>query len=165
MKRALGLAAALLAATAGSAGAGAADPLPRIESIHMSVKVFAVAGGNTEGVLDKRRRVPRGTRMRVTLSRPGLVQLVAQSRAPGRVNARGDCVRETRRNDDGRSCEFLRDRMKILLAGREGRNRLFFTGRAPGKVLRPGPYQFSITASNGVQETEPETVFFRIVPR
>jgi hypothetical protein len=165
MTRALGLAAALLVATATSAGAGAADPLPRIESVHMSVKVFAVANGNTAGVIGKRRQAPRGTRMRITLSNPGLVQIVAQSRAPGRVNSRGDCVRETHRNHDGRSCEFLRDRMKVLLAGKKGRNKLLFTGRGRGKVLRPGPYQFSITASNGVEDTEPETVFFRIVPR
>jgi hypothetical protein len=163
MRRAFGLAVALLAATAPSVGAGAADPLPRIESVHMSVKVFAVARGSTPGVLD--RRAPRGTRMRVTLSHPGLLRLVAQSRAPGRVSARGDCVRETRRNRDRRACEFLRDRMTILQAGRKGRNKLRFTGRGGGVVLRPGPYQFTITASNGVDESRPETVFFRIVPR
>ncbi len=144
-------------------GAGGADPVPKIESVHMSVKVFAVARQKTEGVVEKR-RAPRGTRMRVTLSRPGLLQLVAQSRAPGRVNAHGDCVRETHRNRDRRSCEFLRDRMKILRAADAGRNRLFFTGRGGGVVLRPGPYQFTITASNGVRNSRPETVYFRILP-
>jgi hypothetical protein len=165
MTRALGLAGAVLLAAASAAGAGAVDPVPRIESVHMSVKVFAVAKADTPDVIGTRRRVPRGTRIRVTLSDPGLLQLVAQSRAPGRVNARGDCVRETRRNHDRRSCEFLRPRMTILRVAREGRNRLRFTGRAPGVRLRPGPYVFTITASNGVEESEPETVFFRIVPR
>jgi hypothetical protein len=164
MTRALGLAVALLAATAPAVGAGSADPLPRIESVHMSVKVFAVANGNTPGVVGKR-KAPRGTRIRVTLSHPGLLQLVAQSRGAGRMNARGDCVRETRRNRGRRECEFLRDRMKILQAARKGRNRLDFTGRGGGVVLKPGPYQFTITASNGAEESEPETAFFRIVPR
>jgi hypothetical protein len=165
MTRALGLAGVLLATIVPPVGAGAVDPLPRIESIHMSVKVFAVAKGDTPDVIGSRRRAPRGTRIRVTLSHPGLLQLVAQSRAPGRVNARGDCVRETRRNHGRRECEFLRDRMTILRAARKGRNKLVFTGRAPGVVLGPGPYVFTITASNGVDESDPETVFFRIVRR
>jgi hypothetical protein len=46
----------------------------------------------------------------------------------------------------------------------KGRNRFAFTGRAPGVALKPGPYQFTITASNGVQDSAPEVVRFRVVP-
>jgi hypothetical protein len=54
--------------------------------------------------------------------------------------------------------------MKILRAAVKGRNRFLFTGRAPGVVLKPGPYQFTITASNGVTDSAPEVVRFRIIP-
>jgi hypothetical protein len=159
-----GIAVTLLAAAASPSGAGVAGPVPEIESVHMTVKVFAVGKGNTADVVGKG-RIRRGTRIRVTLNHPGLLQLLAQSRAPGRVNRGGKCVRETHANRNRPDCDFLRTRMTILRAtGIEGRNKFLFTGRAPGVVLKPGPYQFTITASNGVQDSAERVVRFRIIP-
>jgi hypothetical protein len=160
----VGIAVTLLAVMAPPTGAGTAGPVPKIESVHMTVKVFAVAKGNTADVVPKG-RIRRGTRIRVTLSHPGLLQLLAQSRAPGRVNRGGKCVRETHANHNRPDCDFLRTRMEILRAAAiGGRNKFAFTGRAPGVVLKPGPYQFTITASNGVQDSAEDVVRFRIVP-
>ena len=158
------LAIALLAA-ASPVGAGqAATPVPEIESVHMTVKVFAVAKGNsTDAVAAK--RIRRGTRIRVTLSRPGTLQLLAQKRGQGRVARSGDCVRQTHSNRRRPDCTLLRTRMTLLRAAAvKGRNRFVFTGRAPGVVLKPGPYQFTITASNGVEESAERVVRFRIIP-
>jgi hypothetical protein len=156
----------LLAAAVPPAGAGTAEPVPEIESVHMTFKVFAVAKGNTADVVGNGKgQAARGTRIRVTLSDPGILQLLAQSRGEGRVNAGGKCVRETRGNRKRPDCTLLRTRMTILRAPAvAGRNRFVFTGRAPGVKLKPGPYQFTITASNGVTDSEPEEVRFRIVP-
>jgi hypothetical protein len=140
------------------------DPVPRIESVHMTLKTFAVAKRNTLEVA-RRHRVRRGTRIRVTLSSPGLLELLAQKRDKGRASARGGCVPETHRNRKRPACDLITTRMRIFRpTARKGRNRFIFTGRAPGVVLRPGPYQFTITASNGVTDSAPEVVRFRIVP-
>jgi len=153
----------LAIAVAGAPGVGgAAETAPRILSVHMSNKVFAVGPRNTPLMLA--RRLKRGTKLRVTLSKRGKIVVLAQRRVHGRV-VRGECVPRTRRNRRRRKCTVVKTRMTLTRAGRAGKNTIPFSGRAKGIVLSPGAFQFSIRARalEGTQRSDKRVVRFRIV--
>jgi hypothetical protein len=60
-------------------------------------------------------------------------------------------------------CNVLKTKMTLTRTGHAGRNGIPFSGRADGVVLRPGAFQFSVTAVNVTKKSEVRTLFFRIV--
>src|SRR3954462_7331799 len=140
-----GVGAAILIATVlvPSAG-GVGGTAPRIRSVHLSNKVFAVGPGNTP--LQPARRTKVGTKLRVTLTKAGQIIVVVQRRAHGRRAAAGDCVPLRHGNRHRPKCTRLSTKMTLTRIGHAGKNGIRFSGRSDGIVLNPGAFQFSIRA-------------------
>jgi len=155
------VAAAALVPAAGGASA------PKIRSVHMSVKVFALGDWNTpldptSGVEAKRAKVHRGTQLRVTLNKAATLVVVAQKLKRGR-RVNGQCVKVRHGNRNQPACKRRVNKMKLVRDAHAGKNPIHFSGRSDGKVLRPGPYQFVIHAERDGLRSEKRTVHFRIV--
>ncbi len=158
---------ASVAAAAGLASVAGAASAPKIRSVHMSVKIFAVGDWNTPldttgGTEAKRAKVHRGTQLRVTLNKAATLVVVAQKLKRGR-RVNGECVKVRHGNRHQPSCKRRVNKMKLVRDAHAGKNPIHFSGRSDGKVLRPGPYQFVIHAEKDGLRSEKRTVRFRIV--
>jgi TolB protein len=140
----------------GATGGGAG----RLSRLRISPNPFAVAAGNTATIAAAPgRRSPRGTMIRYTLARAGLVTLKIFRARTGRRAASGRCVAPTRANRTRRRCTRLTAVRTLLRRGRQGPNAVAFTGRVGRRALPAGTYRLSASTSNT------STVAFRIVRR
>jgi hypothetical protein len=153
--------AALLAAVAAAAAPAGA---PHITGVHLSNKTFAVGPAATPvSEAKKHKRVKFGTKLRVTLGAPGEITFRVQSRAHGR-RVDGSCVPITKKNRHHPPCPRLHTLMTITRAGQEGRNTLNFSGRTESRTLKPGAYQFAVSAANDAGSSPERELRFRVVP-
>ena len=137
---------------------------PVITGAFATNPVFAV---NQRGQAAGRRRIPRGTTFRFTLSEAARVSLRIERSSPGRRVA-GKCRRPTRLNRGAPSCRrwvgvrtFFRDSVA-------GSNRIRFSGRVlvggRARALRPGRYRLRLGAVDGAgNSSTPVTIRFRVV--
>lgn len=141
----------------GATGGGGAGRLSRLR---ISPNPFAVAAGNTATIAAAPgRRAPRGTTIRYTLARAGLVTLKIFRARTGRRAASGRCVAPTRVNRTRRRCTRLTAVRTLLRRGRQGPNTVAFTGRVGRRALPAGTYRLSASTTNT------SSVAFRIVRR
>jgi len=90
--------------------------------------------------------------------------VIAQSR-PGRRKNK-TCVVPTRRLRRDKKCIRLVTKGTLTRTSRQGANGVAFCGRIGSKILSPGSYQATLTASdNAKNASKPKTITFRIVKR
>jgi phosphatidylinositol-3-phosphatase len=114
-----------------------------------------------------RKRRPLGASVSYKVSQPGLVTFRVQRRLAGRLRA-GRCVklRKGRRGRRGRRCvRFVTARGAFDDQAAAGENSFRFTGRLPGRRLRPGRYRLVARADGWGGSSKPVLRRFRIVRR
>ena len=124
---------------------------------------FAVGAGPTALFAARRRRPPRGTELRYTLSEPAQVRIAFERLLPGRRVGRS-CRALSRRVRRYRRCTRAVPVGTLLRRGLMGRNRTAFSGRIGRRALRRGNYRATITATDtGGNTSVPRRLTFTIV--
>src|SRR4051812_38105825 len=104
--------ATVVAFVAASSAAVSPDVTPKIRSVHVSNKVFAVGTENTPLTIAGK-RVKVGTKLRVTLDVPAQIEVLVQRRFHGRVSPGGACVPLKHRNRHRPVCNVLKTKMTL----------------------------------------------------
>jgi DNA-binding beta-propeller fold protein YncE len=124
---------------------------PAISDFSLTRRRFRVGPRSTPLVAwaaQRRRRAPRGTRFRFSLSEPADARLAIAKALRGRRVA-GRCRAPSRRNRGGPRCTRYRPRGALVRRGRPaGRNAVRFTGRLGRRALRPGIYRATLVATD-----------------
>ncbi len=120
---------------------------PVLQALSITRKRFAVGAGQTALSAARRRRTPRGTTFRYSLSEPATVRIVIDRLRPGR-RVRGKCRRPTRRLAKKRRCTRIVATGSLTRNSRAGTNNTGFSGRLRRKALRPGRYRAKVTATD-----------------
>ena len=127
----------------------------------------APAASPTDARADgRRRRAPRGSRLRFTLSEPADARIPIKRTRPGRRVGRR-CEAPTRRLRNRRRCTRYR-RAGTLTRNNlpAGRNTIRFSGRIGKRTLAPGGYRATVTATDPAgNRSTPKHATFRIARR
>lgn len=143
-----------------------ATAAPVVTGFGLTNNPFVVSARSTpsSGSAVKGVRHKKGTTFRYTLSKAAMVKIVIAERRSGRrTGAR--CVAPTRALRHAKTCTRITGRGTLRHAGRQGANRLAFSGRIGSRALRPGRYSARLTATAENKTSKPHTVYFRIVRR
>jgi len=135
------------------------DPRPTapvVSGLHQ-----ATARWRTHAV-DRRPRLPVGTRFRFTLDRAANVRLAFARVIPGR-RVKAHCVKPAKANRDKPRCSRYRSRGVLTVAGTAGGNAYAFRGRIGARTLSPGRYRLRVTASRDGKRSAAVTIRFTIV--
>jgi hypothetical protein len=122
-------------------GAVADKSSPLVSSASSLNPAFA-PGGQGVQFSARRKRVPRGTKFRYTLSEAARVEITIEQRVRGR-RVRGRC-RARRKN--GRRCTLYVRRGRSTVQGVAGRNSTPFNGKVRRRALKVGRYRARIVA-------------------
>lgn len=146
-------------------GPGGSDVVrPVLSRLTLSPSRFRVGRADTPRSAQRRRRA--GTIVRFRLSEPATVRLLVQRPLPGRLVG-GRCVAPRRGAGAGRRCRRWRTVLTLTREGRQGRNRVRFSGRSGKRVLRPGRYRLAARATDaaGNRGREKRRAFRVLAPR
>ena len=137
---------------------------PAITSASMSRRTFRV---DRRGPVAARKRTPRGTTFRVSLSEAATVSFAIKRRIRGQ-RVKGRC-RPARRNRTGKRCELLPP-VGSFSRALAGTSRVRFSGRLSvrGKVraLKPGRYRVTLRATDSAgNRSAPRRMHFRVARR
>lgn len=128
--------------------AGADSTAPRITGFRAAPSVFAV---------------PRGTRLRYTLSEAAGVTIKIQRNLPGRRSS-GRCLRPSPRLRHAKRCVRHPTVGTLKRSALNGANRMRFTGKVAKRALRRGSYRAVIRATDAAGNVSaPARLRFRIV--
>ena len=106
-------------------------------------------------------RAAQGTTIRFTVSDAARVSIAIGQRTMGRrVSTRCLANRPALRRRP--RCVRILTRGTLRRNASQGTNRLRFTGRAHGRLLRPGNYQFTLRATHTSGSSRPVVVTFRV---
>lgn len=103
---------------------------------------FRVAGAKAAS---SRGGAPTGSTLTFSLSEDASVTATVAIKAPGRRSGKA-CVAPGKAKPGAAICSRYLPKGKLNLAGRSGANKVSFSGKVAGKVLRPGTYQASFVA-------------------
>ena len=107
-------------------------------------------------------RARLGTTLRFTLSKNARVSIVVAQRVVGRRVGR-KCVALTPVTRRRAPCVRFQTRGTVTSNGRKGANRVRFTARVRGRILRPGTYRLTLRArDSGGRRSRPVNVTARI---
>jgi hypothetical protein len=140
-------------APAPAAGAGPTAPAvsdlsaPVLQSLTLANKRFAVGSEQTALTAARRRRAPRGTTFRFSLSEPATVRIAIERARPGRRVGRR-CRRPTRRLRKKRRCTRFVATGTLTRRAVAGANSTRFSGRLGRRALRPGRYRAIASATD-----------------
>jgi len=134
----------------------------------MERKRFAVARGSTAvSAASKRRRAPRGSAFRYTISAAATAR-IAIDRASAGLRSGRRCAKPSRalRRRHARRCTRYIHAGTLVRAATQGANRHPFTGRIGRRALKPDPYRATITTTDAAgNASTASTASFRIVQR
>jgi virginiamycin B lyase len=132
--------------TAGADATFTTLALPAVGPVSVNPKTWR--RGSRLAQIQRRRRVPVGTKIIFSLNRAAPVQLAFFSPKPGhKVKKR--CVAPTRKNRKARKCTRLVLAGTLSFTGHAGKNTVRFQGRiSKTKSLKPGRYQLKVTATD-----------------
>jgi hypothetical protein len=137
----------------------ATDPPPALSALSLTNRSFAPTGVRRK----TRKRVPRGTTFRFTLSESAKVRIAFERRRSGR-RVGGKCLAPTRARRNRRVCTRYVAVGSISPSGVPGRNSVKFSGRLKGRPLAVGSYRATLTATDAAgQRSQPATLRFAIV--
>lgn len=145
-------------------GPGADLIAPVLSGVSLKPSTFRIAKAATPRSAGRKRRPPRGTRIRFTLSEPATVRLTVSGGAPGRRVA-GRCRMPSRRNRGRKRCVRRLSFGTLTRSGRPaGMQSLAWSGRIGRKALRPRRYTLSVRATDAAgNRSAARTLRFRIV--
>jgi hypothetical protein len=136
---------------------------PVVQSLKIARKRFAVGAQQTALNAARRRRTPRGTTFRYSLSEPATVRIAIDRLRPGR-RVGSKCRRPTRRLAKKRRCTRIVATGSLTRNSRAGANSTPFSGRIGKKALRPGRYRATVTATDGAgNRSKARRVSFNVV--
>lgn len=145
-------------------GTGVAAPAPARLSAPVLSGLLQTQKKWREGKGKKKTGAPVGTKFTFTLSEAGQVKLSFEKKGPGR-RAGKKCVGSTKANAERPRCTRTLSAGTETLSANAGPNSIPFNGRVSGKVLKPGTYTVTITATNAAGQTStPQSLAFTIVP-
>ena len=138
---------------------------PDITSASMSRRTFRV---DRRGPVAARKRTPRGTTFRVSMSEAATVGFAIKRRIRGQ-RVKGKC-RPARKNRRGKRCEILPPVGSFNRAMPAGVGRVRFSGRlkvrGKARVLKPGRYRVTLRATDAAgNRSKPRRMHFRIARR
>jgi hypothetical protein len=137
----------------------APDPPPVLSGASLSNSSFAAVGVRST----KRKRVPRGTSFRFTLSESAKVRVAFERKATGR-RVGGRCLAATTARRKRPSCMRYVSVGSISASGVAGYNSVKFSGRIRGHALAPGSYRAMLSATDSAgQRSAVRTVTLRVV--
>lgn len=146
---------------AGAAPIQVLNAAPVLSAASVSNRVFAPVAARSSA----RRRAPRGTRFRFTLSEDARVAIGIDRTLPGRRVGRA-CRAPTRALRRRPACKRYVRRGALSSAGKLGRNTVRFSGRLRGRGLPAGRYRARLVAIDaGGLRSATRTVAFRVVAR
>ncbi len=136
---------------------------PVIGALTMRPSRFAVAAQATPMSAKKRRRSPKGSTVRYTLSEPATVTLTVEQSLKGHKKGRR-CVKGSKRH--ARSCTLAIAKGTLTRHGQSGANQLGFSGRLGRKKLSPGSYTLVVRATDAAgNHSRKKSVHFIILRR
>jgi hypothetical protein len=148
---------------AGSAS-GADTTKPTLGPLTFSSSVFKAARSGATFSTSKKPKAKVGTKVSYTLSEAGTVSFAIERKAKGR-KVSGKCKPKRASNAGKKSCtRWVKVNGSFVLAGKPGKNRFTFRGRAGGKSLKPGGYRLSGTATDPAKNASaPQRKAFTII--
>jgi hypothetical protein len=136
----------------------------RVSAFKLVPSVFAVGRARTP-TSARRKRIPRGSSFRFTLSQASVVRIRIYRLLPGRKVGRR-CRAPSRKLRHRKKCTRAK-RVGTLVRkkARSGRNKVKFSGRIGRKALKRGRYKATITATapGAPRASRALTAKFRIV--
>lgn len=143
--------------TGGGPGPVVGHLAPLVSGLHQSAHKW-----REHGPKKARHKPPRGTKFTFTLNQAATVTLSFAQTPVGRLSG-GRCVALRKSNRHHRSCLRTLFKGKFTVNGRIGGNVVVFGGKVGRKLLKPGRYTLTVTATaNGVTSTR-KTISFTIV--
>jgi WD40 repeat protein len=134
---------------------------PVLGAVTMRPSRFAVAKQATPMSAKKRRRSPKGSTVRYTLSEPATVTLTVQQSLKGHKKGRR-CVKGSKRH--ARSCTLVSTKGTLTRSGQSGANQLGFSGRLGRRKLSPGSYTLVVRATDSAgNRSRTKTLHFTIL--
>jgi hypothetical protein len=128
--------------------ASVADTTPPVfATVSLSNGTFAVDPNGTPELSVARKKPPKGTTFRYTLSEAARVVFTIDRSSTGR-KAGKRCVKQTRANRKRKKCTRFARAGRFAVNGVAGANRHKFSGRIGGKTLKPGSYRATLVATD-----------------
>lgn len=129
---------------------------PVLSGLHQAQKRWREGKGKKGGL-------PVGTKFTFTLNEAGQVTLSFDKKGPGRRTGK-KCVAPTKANAKRPRCTRALSAGTETLSVNASSNSIPFNGRIGGKMLKPGTYTMTITATNAAGQTSaPQSLTFTIV--
>jgi hypothetical protein len=110
------------------------------------------------------KRHKQGTVFSFQLHDSATVQVALQTNAPGR-RVRRSCRAASRRLRNRPRCTRTITIATLTRSAHAGLNKVAFSGRIPGKALKPGRYRAAFTAIDGAGSAPPRSLSFTVVKR
>jgi len=141
--------------------------VPKLSGVRLKPKKFRVAPKATAkaAAKKKRKKSPRGTKIRFKLNTKATVTVWIERKLKGRKSGK-KCVKATRKNRRKKACTRLVRQGKLVrkdLAA--GRRKIAFTGRIGRKALKPGRYRVVLQAVSGADKSNRPVRPFKVVKR
>jgi hypothetical protein len=149
----------------GPAGGPPPDTVaPVFTRASLAPKVFRVnRKGTAETAVAARKKRPKGTRFRYTLSEPARVVFTIQKAARGRKVGK-KCRKPTRSNRRKRACKRFVRTGRFAVVSIAGANSHRFSGRIGKRVLKPGRYRAVLVAIDAAgNRSVAKRLTFRVV--
>jgi uncharacterized delta-60 repeat protein len=137
---------------------------PTLSGLSLRPARFRVAKAGAPRSAGRRKRAPRGTRIRFRLSEAAALRLTITRPVPGR-RAGGRCRKPTKRDRGRKRCTRQVSVATLTRSGRPaGAQALSWSGRIGRKALRPRRYGLSVRATDAAgNRSRARTAAFRIV--
>jgi hypothetical protein len=138
---------------------------PTISALRQTNSIFTVGHLSTSLTgQTAAKRHKQGTVFSFQLDQSATVQVTVQTTAPGRRVGRR-CRAAGRRLRRGPRCTQKIALATLRRSAHAGLNKLAFSGRIPGKTLKPGRYQAAFTAIGSAGSAPPSSLSFTVVKR
>lgn len=108
--------------------------------------------GNATATARKRRRVPRGTTLRLRLTEPARVRFDLLKKSSGRRVGR-KCVKPSRKNRTRKRCTRLTRKGTFRRSAPASRSKVAFSGRIRRRALKAGRYALRATPTDAAGNT------------
>jgi hypothetical protein len=132
---------------------------PVISGLKASPATFHVSSKST-AVSAKKKKVPKGTKIRFTLSEAAKVSLKIERRSTGHRKGK-KCLAKRR---TGKRCAIYTSKGTLRRSGRSGSNSVAFSGRIGKKKLPKGSYRITATATDAAgNKSRKKTATFKVV--